>query len=187
MGIFSPDSRQLASGFSRTVQAVLLRATMPEAEVHRGRMADLIDGSRTSLIGLWNGQLDGNFEQFDPTRGDGEFILRYDLPLPPNVIESLNPRMGSPLWILGHGRQNEPVVLAAGLLFPLYHSAHIDIYHPLNGDYLSREYFFDPRQQINKNQMLELALHQTSALRTMGAELSDETISTAPPAPLTSQ
>lgn len=147
MTLYSPEMG-LAAGIGEMINDALLTAIDPQ----RPFLQQLLNGYSKSLSLEWNGEfstealLDGP----DPRREDGILTLhtRPDDPLrkPPVGLnyETLNIRMGVPLWIYGwHNRQK--TVIASGLLHPFFTSATIDVWSPETGLHERRLYVHDPR------------------------------------------
>ena len=201
MTLLAPD-HTLAPGFISCLQRSLLLATTQDYPVPMdGRtvtpLQRLIDGKRKAIASLWQGPIDGDFNDFSVNRKDGEIHLSFQgspqLRVPPNVAEPLNYRMGVPLWVLGRGRQDQFVVLACGLAHPLYNSAHLDVFSPVTGENLTRQYIFDPRAeaelgtQRNPEEisalMMARARLEIGRLKRMGVALEDGYFREAPAAP----
>lgn len=117
----------------------------------QGIIQQLLHGDEKALVIAWRGPIDPRafHEDADPRRGDGAVTLVRPgdelYRLPNNIdIDSLNIRMGVPLWVLGwenHG----PITLAMGLFHPLFCSASLDVFSPQSGERLIRLYVVDHR------------------------------------------
>lgn len=147
MALYSPEIG-LAAGIGAILNQALLTAIDPQQPIiHR-----LLDGYPKVLSVEWCGPFteEALKREADPGRGDGQLKLHTHpsdplYALPPGVeVESLNIRMGVPLWVFGW-LDGQRTPLAAGLLHPLFVSATLDFWSPATGLHERRLYIHDPR------------------------------------------